>query len=90
MKEKNHGAGLLPSLLIMIFTAAGFWLLGGQQKTELVRRVGSSFEKGVVTEILQDNIQRDGTRVGEQRLRVHMFTGPRKAVSYTHLTLPTT
>ena len=78
MKEKNHGAGLLPSLLIMIFTAAGFWLLGGQQKTELVRRVGSSFEKGVVTEILQDNIQRDGTRVGEQRLRVHMFTGPRK------------
>lgn len=53
-------------------------LLQNVQKTELINRTGQTFEKGVVTEVLVDNIQPDGTRVGEQRVAVRMTTGVRK------------
>lgn len=47
-------------------------------KVALVSREGQTFEKGVVTEILQDNVQPDGSRVGEQVVRVLMKTGELK------------
>ena len=53
-------------------------LLQNVQKTELINRTGQTFEKGVVTELLVDNLQPDGTRVGEQRVAVRMTTGVRK------------
>lgn len=53
-------------------------LLQNVQKTELINRTGQTFEKGVVTEVLVDNLQPDGTRVGEQRVTVRMTTGVRK------------
>ena len=53
-------------------------LLQNVQKTELINRIGQTFEKGVVTEVLVDNLQPDGTRVGEQRVAVRMTTGVRK------------
>ena len=48
------------------------------EKTELVVRTGQTFEKAKVVEVLQDNLQENGTRVGEQKVRVHMLTGERK------------
>ena len=48
------------------------------EKTELVSRNGQTFEKAEVTAILRDNLQEDGTRVGEQSVRVRMLTGERK------------
>ena len=53
-------------------------LLQNVQKTELINRTGQTFEKGVVTEVLVDNLQPDGTRVGEQRVAVRITTGVRK------------
>ena len=53
-------------------------LLQNVQKTELINRIGQTFEKGVVTEVSVDNLQPDGTRVGEQRVAVRMTTGVRK------------
>ena len=47
------------------------------EQIALVNREGQTFEKGVVTEILQDNLQPDGSRVGEQRIMVRMTTGVR-------------
>lgn len=47
-------------------------------KVALVSREGQTFEKGVVTEILQDNVQPDGSRAGEQVVRVLMKTGELK------------
>lgn len=47
-------------------------------KVALVSREGQTFEKGVVTEIPQDNVQPDGSRVGEQVVRVLMKTGELK------------
>ena len=48
------------------------------EKTELVVRTGQTFEKAKVVKILQDNLEENGTRVGEQKVRVCMLTGVRK------------
>ena len=48
------------------------------EKTALINRTGQTFEKGVVTAVLQDNLQPDGTRVGDQRVAVRMTSGVRK------------
>ena len=48
------------------------------EKTELVVRTGQTFEKAKVVKILQDNLEENGTSVGEQKVRVRMLTGVRK------------
>lgn len=48
------------------------------EKTPLINTEGRSFERAVVTEILSDNLEDDGTRVGQQDLLVRMTTGPLK------------
>lgn len=47
------------------------------EKTEIVSRDGQTFEKATVEEVLEDNLQPDGTRAGEQRVRVRIKTGER-------------
>ena len=66
----------IPLLLLAVFVLFIFWINQGEQ-IALVNREGQTFEKGVVTEILQDNLQPDGSRVGEQRIMVRMTTGVR-------------
>ncbi|HJC58363.1 MAG TPA: YibE/F family protein [Candidatus Eisenbergiella intestinipullorum] len=44
----------------------------------LVSREGQTFEKAVVTRILQDNRTETGTRVGEQVVEVKILTGEKK------------
>lgn len=66
-----------PPLILLALFLAFVVRINIVDKTELVSREGQTFEKGVVTEILQDNLQPDGTRVGEQRVRVQMTTGVR-------------
>ena len=63
-----------PILLLLAFLAFVIWI-NQVDKTQLVSREGQTFEKGVVTEILQDNLQPNGTRVGEQVVRVRMTSG---------------
>lgn len=48
------------------------------EKTELVVRTGQTFEKAKVVKIIQDNLEENGTRVGEQKVHVRMLTGVRK------------
>ena len=65
--------------LLFVCVFAVFVLkLNQVEKTELVVRTGQTFEKAEVTEILQDNLNSNGTRVGEQKVRVKMLTGARK------------
>ena len=76
----NWKRGLLrwgvPAVLAAVFLAFVLWL-NGVDKIPLVSRVGQTFEKGVVTAVLQDNLQPDGTRMGEQKVLVKMTTGVR-------------
>ncbi len=64
--------------VVILLLAAWVIRLNGVTKTELINRTGQTFETGVVTEILQDNIQEDGTRVGQQTVVVHMTSGEKK------------
>lgn len=67
----------IPFLLLAVFAVAVFYLNRGE-KAELVNRTGQTFETGVVTRILQDNIQDDGTRVGQQTVVVRMTSGEKE------------
>ena len=68
---------LIYFLLVCVFAVFVF-KLNQVEKTELVVRTGQTFEKAKVVKILQDNLEENGTRVGEQKVRVHMLTGVRK------------
>lgn len=48
------------------------------EKTELLSTEGRSFEKAVVTEVLQDNITESGNRVGNQTVTVKLLSGKHK------------
>ena len=65
-------------LLFVCVFAVFVFKLNQVEKTELVVRTGQTFEKAEVTEIPQDNLDSNGTRVGEQKVRVKMLTGARK------------
>lgn len=68
---------LIYFLLVCVF-AVFVIRLNQVEKTELVVRTGQTFEKAKVVKILQDNLEENGTCVGEQKVRVHMLTGVRK------------
>ena len=66
----------IPAALLAVFAVFVF-AINRVDRVPLVSREGQTFEKGVVTEILQDNLMPDGSRVGEQRVLVRMTTGVR-------------
>ena len=68
---------LIYNLFVCVF-AVFVIKLNQVEKTELVVRTGQTFEKAKVVKILQDNLEENGTRVGEQKVRVRMLTGVRK------------
>ena len=65
---------LIPVIIMIIF-AAIVVALNNTTKVQIVSREGQTFEKGIVTEIIQDNLQPDGTRAGQQLVVVHMTSG---------------
>ena len=69
---------LLILILVIALSIVAAWQLRKVQKTELTNTRGHSFEKAVVTEVLRDNVQQDGSRVGEQRVRVRLSSGSHK------------
>ena len=71
---KRWAPPLVLLALFLVFVAR----INQVDKIPLVSREGQTFEKGVVVEILQDNLQPGGTRVGEQVVRVRMTTGALK------------
>ena len=77
LSRKKAVRYLIYLLFVCVFAVFVF-KLNQVEKTELVVRTGQTFEKAEVTEILQDNLNSNGTRVGEQKVRVKMLTGARK------------
>lgn len=72
---------LIYLLFVCVFGVFVF-KLNQVEKTELVVRTGQTFEKAEVTQILEDNLDSNGTRVGEQKVRVKMLTGARKGKEF--------
>ena len=67
---------VMVAIFFILILAA--YRLNTMKKSELVTRTGNTYEKGVVQKVLQDNLQADGTRSGEQVVTVKMTTGVRK------------
>ena len=69
----------------VILAAAVLWVirLNSITRTQLINRTGQSFETGVVVGILQDNIQEDGMRIGQQTVVVRMTSGEKKGEELT-------
>lgn len=68
----------IPILILIVYSVFVVWLFLSTGRISLTETRGQTFEKGVVTEILSDNIQEDGTRVGEQMVVVRVTSGVRK------------
>ena len=64
----------LLALLFFLF----LYFLNQIEKPELVNTYGRTFEKATVAEILQDNLQEDGSRVGNQVVLLKMRSGQLK------------
>lgn len=47
-------------------------------KTEMVTTTGYSYEKAIVTEVVEDNVSEDGMRVGYQQLKVKILAGTKE------------
>lgn len=77
LTKKKTVRYLIYLLLVCVFSVFVI-KLNQVEKTELVVRTGQTFEKAKVVKVLEDNLQENGTRVGEQKVRVHMLTGERK------------
>lgn len=68
---------MIPAVVLVVLAIAVI-RLNGITRIELVNRTGQTFETGVVVEILQDNIQEDGMRTGQQTVVIHMTSGEKK------------
>lgn len=86
MPDKNNMKKIMqygiPAFILILMVLAAV-MLSGVEKTQLVSRSGQSFEKGVVTEIITDNIQEDGTRAGEQTVSIRMLSGEKSGQEIT-------
>ena len=76
-KTRDHRY-LAAAAVILVMIAAALCLRKSVQKTALTETAGRTFEKGIVTEIVTDNMQEDGIRVGEQTVMIQMTTGDLK------------
>ena len=66
-------------IIIAIILVSGILFLQSYNQIEkpgLISTEGRSFEKAVVVEVLKDNLQEDGSRVGDQVVLLKMETGP--------------
>ena len=74
--------------VIMFIMALAVIKVNQVNKTQLVNRTGQTFETGKVIRILEDNIQEDGMRVGQQSVVVKMTSGVKKGQELTTGILP--
>ena len=68
--------------LIIILFFIFLYFFNKIEKIELINRSGTSYEKAVVLEILEDNIQEDGSRIGYQKIKVKVLSGDLKGNIY--------
>ena len=68
--------------VIVIAAAAVFmtaaWRLNSVPKTQFVSTSGYTYERAMVTQVITDNLQENGTRAGSQYIKVKMLSGTQK------------
>lgn len=76
--NKQNAFRYIITFFILLFFCVFLYFFNQVVKPDLVSTQGRTFEKAVVTEIIQDNIQENGARVGEQHVKVKIKTGSLK------------
>lgn len=77
-RKKKKSLWILFAALTAAFLCICILLVRNVYRVPLLAEDGSHFETGRVTEILEDNLQKDGTRVGNQTVRVFVTSGEYK------------
>lgn len=72
IKEKVIAVGFLMIFFIFLY------FFNNIERVELVNSSGTSYVKAVVNEIVEDNIQEDGSRIGYQKVRLKLLSGKLK------------
>lgn len=67
---------VLITIVIIVVGGIFLWQYNQIAKPQMVNSDGRTFEKAQVVEIMQDNIQEDGSRVGDQIVSLQMESGP--------------
>lgn len=65
-------------LAIIICFGIFLYFFNQVEKTELINRQGTSYVKAKVVEIIEDNVQEDGSRTGYQTVKVKILQGENK------------
>ena len=77
MFKNKTRKNIVLSILLILFL--GFlYFFNNIEKVQLVNRDGISYEKAIVTEIIEDNIQEDGSRIGYHKIKVKILSGKSK------------
>lgn len=75
--KKQHRRKIVVGAFLVLFCIA-LYLVNQVERDALMENEGRTFEKAEVVEILQDNIQESGTRVGQQIVNLRIRTGEHK------------
>lgn len=76
--KKPRPASLVVLVLLAAFAVFLVWFNQQVRITPINPQVGVTYEKARVVEVLQDNLQEDGSRVGSQLVKLELTTGSRK------------
>lgn len=79
--KKNMKNNIIAGFLVILFFVF-LYFFNQIDKVELINRAGTSYEKAVVVEILEDNLQEDGSRIGYQKVNVKVTSGSLKGNIY--------
>ncbi|MDU2292048.1 YibE/F family protein [Clostridium disporicum] len=72
--RKNIKNNIIFGIIIILFFFF-LYFFNKIEKVELINRTGTSYEKAIVVEIIEDNLQEDGTRIGYQKVKLKILSG---------------
>lgn len=74
---RNIKGKIIVGVIIILFFIF-LYFFNNIEKVELINRAGTSYEKAVVMEIIEDNLQEDGSRIGYQKVKLKILSGKLK------------
>ena len=74
---RNRKGKIIAGVIIILFFMF-LYFFNNIEKVELINRTGTSYEKAVVIEIIEDNLQEDGSRIGYQKVKLKILSGKLK------------
>ena len=74
---RNIKGKIIVGVIIILFFMF-LYFFNNIEKVELINRAGTSYEKAIVMEIIEDNLQEDGSRIGYQKVMLKVLSGKLK------------